>query len=123
VIHWVISEIVAIKESAKARALLFERLIMVAQHLEKLNNFNGVKEILAGLQGSAVYRLKRTKEAVGNKHLKIMDELIKLISSDLNFKNLRAKIYAADPPLIPFPGKLNSTRGEMLNLKLTFRFL
>ena len=43
-------------------------------------------------------------QAVGSKYLKVFDDLVKLTSSDLNFKNLRSKIHAADPPLIPFPG-------------------
>lgn len=41
---------------------MIERIIVLAQQLEKLNNFNGVKEVLAGLQSSAVYRLKKTRE-------------------------------------------------------------
>lgn len=41
---------------------------------------------------------------VSSKHLKIFEELNKLASSELNFKLLRAKIHAVDPPLIPFPG-------------------
>lgn len=102
--RWVVSEIVSVKD-LKGRALVMERFVMVAQQLEKLNNFNGVKEILAGLQSSAVYRLKKTREAVSTKYTKVFEDLVKLTSSDLNFKNLRTKIHATDPPLIPFPGK------------------
>ncbi|KAI3633678.1 hypothetical protein MIR68_008625 [Amoeboaphelidium protococcarum] len=102
--RWVVTEIISIKDSPKTRAVIFERMIMIAQHLEKMNNFNGVKEVLAGLQSSAVYRLKKTREAVNSKYLKVFDDLVKLTSSELNFKNLRAKIHNADPPLLPFPG-------------------
>ncbi|KAI8848736.1 ras guanine nucleotide exchange factor domain-containing protein [Chytridium lagenaria] len=104
VVHWIVSEIVAVKDSIKTRAQMFEKFIQVAQHLDKLNNFNGVKEVLAALQSSSVYRLKKTKELVANKYLRIYDELLKLISSELNYKALRAKVHATDPPLIPFPG-------------------
>jgi hypothetical protein len=33
-----------------------------------------------------------------------MEQLAKEVSSELNFKNLRAKVHAAQPPVIPFPG-------------------
>ena len=64
VTRWIISEVVTIKDNIKTRATVVERVIMLAQHLEKLNNFNGVKEVLAGLQSSAVYRLKKTREVI-----------------------------------------------------------
>ena len=104
VTRWIVSEIVSVKDDMKKRALVIERVIMLAQHLEKLNNFNGVKEVLAGLQSSAVWRLKKTREGVNIKYLKVFDDLVKLTSNELNFKNLRAKIHASDPPLLPFPG-------------------
>ena len=69
-----------------------------------MNNFNGVKEVLAALQSSSVYRLKKTKEAISAKYLRINDDLTRTTSSELNYKNLRAKVHAADPPVIPFPG-------------------
>jgi hypothetical protein len=106
--RWVISEIVTIKESLKSRAHIIERVIMLAQNLEKLNNFNGVKNVLAGLQSSAVYRLRHTREAVGAKYLKTFDELSKLTANDLNFKYLRKKVHDAQPPVIPFPGVYQS---------------
>ncbi|KAJ3092462.1 hypothetical protein HK102_007086 [Quaeritorhiza haematococci] len=104
VVKWLISEIVLIKESTKMRAAVFEKIIMIAQQLEKLNNLNGAKEVLAALQSSSVYRLKKTKEAVGSKYLRILGDLVKLTSSELNYKNLRARVSNAEPPLIPFPG-------------------
>nr|KAJ3420617.1 hypothetical protein HK105_005467 [Polyrhizophydium stewartii] len=104
VVHWLVSEIVAVKDNIKQRAAMMEKIIMVAQHLEKLNNFNGVKEVLAALQSSAVYRLKKTKELIGGKFIKIFEELKKLTSSELNYKLLRTKVHAVEPPLIPFPG-------------------
>lgn len=102
--HWIVSEIVSVKDNLKSRAAIYERVIMLAQHLEKMNNFNGVKEVLAALQSSSVYRLKRTQEAVSGKYTKIYENLMKLTSIEMNFKNLRAKVHASDPPLIPFPG-------------------
>lgn len=53
---------------------------------------------------SSIYRLKKTKEGISNKLRSKMDLLIKQTSSEFNFKMLRQKIHAANPPLIPFPG-------------------
>ncbi|KAJ3293067.1 hypothetical protein HK104_004763 [Borealophlyctis nickersoniae] len=103
-IHWIVSEIVTVKESSKARAAIFERFVITAQYLERLNNYNAVKEVLAALQSSSVYRLKKTKETVSNKCMRVYEELTKMTSSELNYKNLRAKVHAAEPPVIPFPG-------------------
>ncbi|KAG5461544.1 MAG: hypothetical protein BJ554DRAFT_6241, partial [Olpidium bornovanus] len=52
VVHWVVTEIVSVKE-LKGRISIYERFINLASHLNELNNFNGVKEILAALQSSA----------------------------------------------------------------------
>ncbi|KAJ3191847.1 hypothetical protein HK101_007350 [Irineochytrium annulatum] len=105
VIHWIITEIVSVKEGgAKARAGIFVKMVQTAQYMEKMNNFNGVKEVLAALQSSSLYRLKKTKELVGNKHLQAYEDLVKLTSSELNYKTLRARVHAAQAPLIPFPG-------------------
>lgn len=62
VIQWLVTEIVSLKDNIKARASMMERIITIAKHCNTLNNFNGVKEILAALQSSAVYRLKKTRE-------------------------------------------------------------
>lgn len=64
VTRWIVSEIVTVKDSIKSRALIYERVVSVAQNLEKMNNLNGVKEVLAALQSSSVYRLKKTREVV-----------------------------------------------------------
>ena len=41
---------------------------------------------------------------MAGKFVKLYDNILKLVSNELNFKNLRTKIHTADPPLIPFPG-------------------
>ncbi|KAJ3318353.1 hypothetical protein HDV06_000533 [Boothiomyces sp. JEL0866] len=104
VIQWLVTEIVTLKDNIKQRAAMMERIIQTAKHCNTLNNFNAVKEILAALQASAVYRLKKTKEAVGVKYLKMLEELKTLTASEMNYKNLRAKVHGVEPPLIPFPG-------------------
>ncbi|KAI8910301.1 ras guanine nucleotide exchange factor domain-containing protein [Gorgonomyces haynaldii] len=104
VVEWLVTEIVTIRDNIKARALMMEKIIQMAQHLEKLNNFNGVKEVLAAMQSSPVYRLKKTKETMASKYLKILETLKKLTGSESNYKLLRAKVHSVDPPLIPFPG-------------------
>ncbi|KAI9179282.1 hypothetical protein H9P43_005945 [Blastocladiella emersonii ATCC 22665] len=103
VVKWVVSEVVAVRD-VKARALVMERFILLAAELAKLNNYNGVKEILAGLASSSLYRLKKTKALIPRKSVKLLDSLNARMSPELNHKTLRALIRSADPPVIPFPG-------------------
>jgi len=100
---WVITEIVT-ESNVKIRASLYERFVVLAQYLEKLNNFNGCIEILTGLQASPIYRLKDTLANVNTRVRRLGEELMKSTSSELNYKKLRERVHASDPPLIPFPG-------------------
>jgi RasGEF domain len=111
VVAWLVSEIVTVKDNVKQRGAVMEKIIQIAIHLEKLNNFNGVKEVLACLQSASVYRLKKTKEFVNGKYMKALDGLKALTGSEFNYKLLRSKIHSSsglslgvDPPVIPFPG-------------------
>lgn len=76
----------------------------LTQHLDKLRNYNGVKEFVAALQSAPVFRLKKTKAGISSKNLKILDNLTRLTSSELNYKNLRSKLQSGESPTIPFPG-------------------
>ena len=105
IIHWVASEIVLVKDGPKQRAVVFEKFVMIAQHLERLRNFNGVKEIIAGLQSSAIHRLKKTKECVSTKHMRIVETLSRIVASDMNYKVLRSRVAEIEAePTLPFPG-------------------
>ncbi|KAI8901142.1 ras guanine nucleotide exchange factor domain-containing protein [Globomyces pollinis-pini] len=108
IIQWLVTEIVTLKDNPKLRIAMVEKIITIAKHCFTLNNFNGIKEILAALQTSSVYRLKKTKEAIQPKYQKTLDELNTLTATEMNYKNLRAKIHAVEPPLIPFPGVYQS---------------
>ena len=51
-------------EGAEDRGRLISRWIEVAQQCRLVKNFSSLKAILSGLQSSAVYRLRRSWEAV-----------------------------------------------------------
>ena len=104
VIKWLVTEIVSMKDNVKTIAAMMEKIVMMAKHCDSLNNFNAVKEIMAALQSSSVGRLKKTKDAMSAKHVKLMEDLMTLTSNEMNFKNLRTKIHSVEPPMIPFPG-------------------
>ncbi|KAJ3240011.1 hypothetical protein HDU78_002538 [Chytriomyces hyalinus] len=107
-IQWIASEILSVKDNMKLRAQVFERIISLGHQLEKLNNFNGVREVLAAIESSAIYRLKKTKGIIGTKFMKQLDDLLRVASSEHNYKNLRARVHSANPPIIPFPGVYQS---------------
>ena len=104
-VMWVVSEIVNTKD-LKQRVAVVEKVILVAQALEKLRNYNGVKELLAALSHSAIHRLKKTKSGTSNKIQQIHRDLNTLMSTESNFKNLRKCIRELTLPSIPFPGNL-----------------
>ena len=56
---WVFSEIVS-QEDPKLRVKTIVHFTTIIQHLQSLNNFNGMMEIVAGLGNSSVNRMKKS---------------------------------------------------------------
>jgi Rap guanine nucleotide exchange factor 1 len=75
--------------------------ITLAQHLRKLNNFNTTFAILAGLELSAIFRLKLLEKLPKAKQ-KMYSDLIELMNSKSSFKNYRSAVSESTPPLIPY---------------------
>jgi hypothetical protein len=62
-------------------------------------------EILAGLQNSAIYRLKKTWEKLEkSRWYQTYQELMDVMSSDGNYKNYRKKLHNKPPPAVPYLG-------------------
>jgi len=91
------------EEKLQDRAKVMRKLIRIMEHLRKLNNFNSIMAIMAGMNCSAVHRLKFTKEEIGH----AMDRFQSLeeeLSSNNAYKNYRAILASVDPPCIPYLG-------------------
>lgn len=100
---WVVGCVVR-PETAKERARIFERFVLLAQQLRVLKNFNGMNAILSGLGSSAVFRLQTTKELLSARLVKKYDKLQALMSSSGNFQNYRNALRAAGHPAVPYLG-------------------
>ena len=86
------------------RAKIMKKMVKLAHELKKLNNFNGCMEIIAGLQSSAVYRLKNAWARVDSKTLELYESLKDALSSSGSYKAMRNAIHMANPPCIPYLG-------------------
>jgi hypothetical protein len=100
--RWVTSEILRM-ENIKKRAEVLTKFIQIAEGCEKLNNYNGMMEIISGLQSSAIFRLKHTW-ALCTKHLKKYEQIHALMARDKNFGKFRDHLHSVDPPCIPYVG-------------------
>ncbi|KAF9870156.1 ras guanyl-nucleotide exchange factor [Colletotrichum karsti] len=59
VAKWV-ANLILLRDKAKHRAQMLEKFMNIAQKLRRLNNYNGLAAILAGINGTAVHRLAQT---------------------------------------------------------------
>jgi len=100
--YWVATEIV-MQTEAKPREKTVRKFISVAEHLRELNNFNGVMEIIGGLNLWPVQRLKQTWEEVGSMKGTI-DKLDNLMENKQNYKVYRSALAGAKAPLLPYLG-------------------
>jgi son of sevenless-like protein len=57
------------------RAQTIEKFISIAEECRKINNFNGLKALLTGLQCTPVYRLKKTWAVVASRRRRTFEEL------------------------------------------------
>ena len=99
--NWVYSEIVS-TEDLNQRAARIVKFIQVAQECKRLNNYNGVFEIVAGLSNSSVHRLKKTWSLVGKEYNDFLETMKDL--QPVNFKKLREELRVANSPCIPYIG-------------------
>jgi len=98
---WVTTTILLI-EKLQDRAKVLSKFIEIAGHLNKLNNFAGVLQIVSGLSASSVHRLSQTWALVSSAQRKIYEELARY--NERNSRVLRERIRNANPPCIPFFG-------------------
>jgi hypothetical protein len=102
---WVATEIVKTEKLAD-RVSVMKKFIIIAEKCREIGNFNAIMEILAGLQNSAIYRLKKTWEKLFNKsgYEEMYNNLLNLMNNKGNFKDYRAALHKCHPPCIPYLG-------------------
>jgi len=99
--QWVIKNILA-QQDLKMRIKVVNKFIKLADKLKKLNNINGLMEILSGLQNAAVFRLKKTWEKCD---MSVYEPLANLLSSKSNHSEYRATLHEhIEPPVVPYLG-------------------
>jgi len=100
---WVATEVVT-GATDKKRAEIIRFFISVGQHCYKLQNFNALMAIVAGLNGSAIHRLKKSWDLVPPKSRAKFEELQTTMSQQNNYATLRNLLHSVDPPCIPYLG-------------------
>ncbi|TKY89315.1 hypothetical protein EX895_001846 [Sporisorium graminicola] len=101
---WV-AETILQQEDLKKRAALIKHFISIADRCRALNNFSGMWAIVSALSTAPVHRLRRTWDAVSQKHVLVFESLETLMSASRNWANYRETIRKLKPPCVPFLGR------------------
>ncbi|KAI9197088.1 ras guanine nucleotide exchange factor domain-containing protein [Polychytrium aggregatum] len=100
---WVVQSIL-METEIKRRSYVIKYFIAIADYTRRLNNFNTLMAILAGLNSSQVFRLKRTWELIG-KSQQTFESLQGIMNQTKNRGAYREALRTAQPPCIPFLGQ------------------
>jgi len=100
---WVVCEVVK-PESFRQRVETMNHFIKIAKQCRRLNNFNASMEILAGLEDSAVHRLKTHWSELSRKSINTYEELKAILSSDRSYHSLRSVLKLCNGAVIPYMG-------------------
>jgi len=100
---WVATEIV-MRSDLKQRVNTLKRFIIIAEQLRTIGNFNGLMEIIAGLNMYAIQRLKQTWEQIPARLVSILEELNALMDNKQNYREYRNALKNARPPMMPYLG-------------------
>lgn len=101
---WVCSMIL-IQSKTKVRARMLEKFMEVAGILRKINNYNTLHAVLAGLGQTSIHRLKLTRELLNGKPvIKTYQSLARLMGSDRSFAAYRMALENSQGRTIPYLG-------------------
>lgn len=103
-----------------SRASSIEKWLAVADICRCLNNYNGVLEIIAALEGSAIYRLKKTWAKVCKQVDSPFRELLKIIPH-LCTEKITLFHYFQTKGLRDRLQKIVSSEGRFKNLRETLK--
>jgi hypothetical protein len=63
-VYHLVTNYILVRDKPKHRALMLEKWMRIARQLRKLNNYNALGAVHAGIQGAAVHRLLATRDLV-----------------------------------------------------------
>ena len=101
VAQWV-ENMVLIRDKAKHRAPCLERFMVIAMKLRKMNNYNGLAAVLAGINSTAVHRLAQTRALVSPDVLKQFARLQLLMGTQKSYFAYRLAWENSPLPRIPY---------------------
>ncbi|KAA1089603.1 hypothetical protein PGT21_024616 [Puccinia graminis f. sp. tritici] len=101
--RWV-AETILLQPEQKKRASTIKHFILVADRCRSLNNFSTLMQIIAGLNSTPIYRLRRTWETIPQKTLTLFAQLGAVMSPTKNYAAYRDTIRNMAPPCVPFVG-------------------
>jgi hypothetical protein len=61
--HWVKAALLT-TEKLKSRVKLFQKFILLADQLRVMKNYNGMMEIISGLDSGPIYRMRETMDSI-----------------------------------------------------------
>jgi len=86
------------------RVACVRRFITIAEHLRDLGNYNGVMEIIGGLNSFVVSRLQATWAQIPQRYTTIFNELNQLMESKSNYRDYRTAMKERKGPVLPYLG-------------------
>jgi len=100
---WVGTQIV-IASKLRQRAQVLTKLIGIAEHLRKLQNYNTLMAFVAVFNSSAIHRLKHTLSELPQKAMDTLTELKRLMRPDDAYLQYRLELEQCLPPCVPYIG-------------------
>ncbi|KAJ6246896.1 guanine nucleotide exchange factor [Anaeramoeba flamelloides] len=98
------STLILREEDNKQRIKLVVKLLNLALHLRKMNNYNDLLALMAGMECSAVARLDGTWKRLPSEMLKTFEQLSSLTNAIGGYQELRRAYTGSTLPMIPFLG-------------------
>eukprot|EP01117_Protostelium_nocturnum_P020361 TRINITY_DN9115_c0_g1_i1.p1 TRINITY_DN9115_c0_g1~~TRINITY_DN9115_c0_g1_i1.p1 ORF type:complete len:888 (+),score=257.33 TRINITY_DN9115_c0_g1_i1:122-2785(+) len=102
---WV-ATIIQLSDNPTVRAKVMTKMIKIGKCLLKLNNFNTMFGIVAGLTMNPIFRLKNTFSRVPDKHKQAFQEIQDVMNPQSSYRNHRARVATSKRPLLPYLGIL-----------------
>ncbi|KAJ6237264.1 guanine nucleotide exchange factor [Anaeramoeba flamelloides] len=96
------SNLILKEDRVKSRVKIFNKIIKIAEHLSKLNNFHSLSSMLAAIDTPEIKRLKFTLNEIPHKYKEILQNLQHLMKEDSNYTNYREYLQTIISSGIPY---------------------